>query len=101
LNPLPVIDYQPVDQSIPLGSWGGFSVQPAGDYLNDYTYQWYFNNQVVASSPAAGYIMGDGLGYMIYVQSNPAVVGNWYCIVTLKSTGCARQSLTATYSVSP
>jgi beta-galactosidase len=95
----PVITTQPVSQSAALGTFGGFTVEPQGDYLNDYTYQWYFNSQIVTSSPAAPYIQGTGTGYMIYVQSNPAVVGNWHCIVTAKSTGCTIQTNTVTFSV--
>jgi hypothetical protein len=101
VNPIPVIDYQPESSSAPLGSYGGFAIYPAGDYLNDYTYQWYFNGQIATSSPAAPYIMGDGKGYMIYIMADPATTGNWHCIVTVKSTGCTRQSNTATFSVSP
>ena len=72
-----------------------------GDWNDDYTYQWYFNNQIVTSSPAAPYIMGEGKGYMIYVQSNPAVVGNWHVMITEKATGCSRPSGTATFEILP
>ncbi|MFN6946051.1 MAG: immunoglobulin domain-containing protein, partial [Cytophagaceae bacterium] len=88
--PDPVIDVQPISQSVDEGDEAIFTVVASGD--GDITYQWYRNDQPIPSAESASYTIP---------SASMADAGDYYVIVTMNGQTVTSDEVTLTVTPLP